>query len=320
MRVTVLLDSSVDLKRIASRKGHWSDWFDAHVIDTLKAAGHEVTPVQWRDDPQGVLADIRAGRPAVVFNLALSALDDRGRDAYPAALLEMAGLPYTGSPPRGLLLAADKALSKIILRAHGIEVPRFQVLERPADAVAPERYPVLVKALNRGGSESLAPSSLVTDLRSLRREARRVIEEYSCPVIAEEFIGGRELSVGILGGERPRVLTPGEWHFGSGPQFVTQRVKWDLPYSDRCGIRFAAAELSPALARQVREVCRRTYALLGLRDYGSVDLRITADGRVVVLEANANPGLFPGSLRFKAVPFPKLIAGIVRAARRRGGA
>ncbi len=318
MRVAVLLDESADLESIAMRKGHWSEWFDAHVIETLREAGHEVSLVQWRADAEGMLAEVRAARPRVVFNLTLSALDDRGKDSYPAALLEMAGLRYTGATPRGLLLTTDKALSKIILSAHGIDVPHFQVLNCPSDATAPQSYPVLVKALNRGGSESLSDSSLVHNLSDMKRAAAGVIKEYRCPVICEEFIDGRELSVGIIGSkERPRILPPGEWHFGRGPQFVTHRVKWDLPYCEHYGIDFKSATLAPALARRVNEVCRRAYTLLDLRDYGSIDLRITTDGRIVVLEVNANPGLFPGSLRFKPVPFPRLIEDIVQAASRR---
>lgn len=318
MRIVTLHDAAADLPAIAERRGTWADWFDAYVIDTLRETGHVVDPLRLDHELDGVLAALRDRRPDLVFNLALSALNDRGNDVYSAVLLELAGIPYTGAGPRGLFLAGDKALSKHVLRAHGIDVPAFQVIHRADDAVWPGFGPLLVKALNRGGSEGLTPASLVRDRRALRRAVARIVDDYACPAICEEYIEGRELSVGIVGNARPRVLPPGEWDFGAGPPFVTHRVKWDIPWADGVGVRFEPARLTPALGRRVTTVCRRTFQLLELRDYASIDLRITPEGRIVVLEANANPGLFPGSLRFKPLPFPRLLNGIVRAARARG--
>jgi D-alanine-D-alanine ligase len=318
MRIVALLDQTVSLERIRSRKGPWWEWLDAYVIEALRAAGHDVSLVQFGTRPEETLAALRRISPGLVFNLTQTAgAGDRGMEAYAAAMLELAGYPYTGAGPRGLLIAGDKALSKTILRANGIDVPDFEVVAHARAAARPRRYPVLVKPLNRGGSEGLARSSLVDDARALAREAKRIADAYGCPVICEEFIAGRELTAGVIGHERPRVLPPCEWQFGRGPQFVTERLKWDLAYCDRCGTTFEAASLKPALARRVADVCRRVYQALELRDYGSIDLRVTPDGRIVVLEANANPGLLPASRRWQRVPYPRLIAGIVRAALRR---
>lgn len=318
MRIVTLLDVAADLEAIAQRRGSCADWFEAYVIDTLRENGHDVEPVRMEHDVDAVLARLRCARPEVVFNLALSALNDRGNDVYPAVLLELAGIPYTGAGPRGLFLAGDKALTKHVLGAHGIDVPAFRVVRDPAEAQWPGFGPVLVKALNRGGSEGLSPDSLVRDLRGLRKAVARIVADYACPAICEEYIEGRELSIGLVGNARPRVLPPGEWDFGAGPPFVTHRVKWDIPWADGIGVRFTPARLAPALAGRVASLCRRTFELLELRDYASIDLRVTDGGRIVVLEANANPGLFPGSLRFKPIPFPRLLDGIVRAARARG--
>ncbi len=318
MRIVVLLDETTDLRRLESRRGHWSWWFDAHVIDALRGCGHEVSPVVFGGDLAELLATFRQLAPEVVFNLTEGVQGDRGADAYPTALLELLGLPYTGATPRGRVLAGDKALSKTILRAHGIDVPDFQVMTGWRRGGAVPRFPVLVKPLNRGGSEGLTPASLVRDAKALRRQVERLRDEHGCPAICEEYVAGRELSVGLLGDRRPRVLQPGEWQFGRGAPFITEKLKWDLAYADRVGTTFATASLPPALARRVADVCRRAYRLLELRDYGSIDLRVTAENRVVLLEANANPGLFPGSVRFRQVPFPRLVDGIVRAARRRG--
>lgn len=318
MRIAVLLDESTDLARLEARRGSWLEWIDAHVIDALRELGHTVSLVRFDQQIDDVLATIRRTCPDLVFNLADSALDDRGKDAYSAVMLELAGLPYTGASPRGLFFAGDKALSKTILRANGIDVPDFQVVPRAEEIRRPKKFPVLVKALNRGGSEGLIASSLVTNERTLKAAVRRLIHAYECPAICEEFIEGRELSVGIVGGDNPRVLSPSEWRFGRGPQFVTERLKADLAYSDKCGTKFAAVSLEPKLARRVVSVCRRVYRLLELRDYGSVDLRVTADGRIVVLDVNANPGLVRRSRRWKPIPFRDLIASIVRAAVCRG--
>jgi len=317
MRVTVLIDESVDVDQLTLRDAHWSEWFDAHVIDALKVRRHAVTVVQYNGDVPDVLEQIFRSTPDVVFNLALGAGGDRGKEAYIAAALELAGLAYTGASPRGLMLAGDKGLSKQLLRHSGIEVPDFQIVHTVEQAREPEKFPILVKALNRGGSEGLTSSSLVRNFREMCIQVHKVVEEYACPVICEEYITGREISVGVVGDKQPRVLPAGEWHFGRGPQFVTQKLKWDLPYSDKCGVSFKAAELDRGLRRRIVQVCQQTYRLLELRDYGSIDMRIRPDGRIVVLEANANTGLFPDSFRFKAIPFPSLIQSIVKAAARR---
>src|SRR5437868_7136640 len=120
-----------------------------------------------------------------------------------------------------------------------------------------------------------------------------------------------------MGDGGPRALLPGEWRFGRGPQFVTERLKWDAIYCESRGAAMVPAEPSPVMARRIRDICLRTYKLLELRDYATIDLRVTAEGRIVILEANANPGLYPENVAFRSFAFRDLLSEIVRAATRR---
>jgi D-alanine--D-alanine ligase len=311
LKVVALLDESTDLGLIAARKGTWLDWFDAGVIDTLRELGHTVSVIRFAPPYERAMAKVERARPDVVFNLVQAVFDDRGRDGHVATLLELAGIPYTGPGPRGLMLAGDKALTKAVLRAAGIDTPAFQVVTAEQRRVQPMPFRVLVKPVRGGGSDGLRPSSLLRGSKAMLRAARRAAREIGCPAICEEYIEGREITVAVIGTEEPQVLPPCEWHFGRGVRFVTERLKWDLAYSDRTGTRFAKAELAPALDRRIRDICRSAFVLLEQRDYCSIDLRVTAQGRIAVLEVNANPGLVPASERWKPIPFPDLIEGFV---------
>lgn len=323
MNLVLLLDPEIDLNVLNNRKGPWFNWFDSYILEALRHLNHDVHPVHFGPDIPATIEQLQRIRPELVFNLSEHAFNDRDKRFYAATLLELLGLPYTGCGPKGLMLTQDKGLTNTILRRSGISVPNFAIYPHDAAGLRQLKYPVLVKPATLGGSEGLTRKSLVRNLKALEARAGELCTRQGCDVICEEYVVGRELSVGVLGDQKLKVLPAGEWHFGSSresPQFVTERVKWDDGYRKRWGITYEPAELPPRVEKKLRSLCHRIYRLLELRDYASVDLRLTADGALVVLDVNSNPGLWPGSGRWKSMPFGDLVTLIIKMASARARA
>jgi D-alanine-D-alanine ligase len=197
------------------------------------------------------------------------------------------------------MLCRDKAACKRILGYHRIRVPRFQAL-RPGHTrlSAKVPYPVIVKPVYEDGSDGIALASLVHNANDLEERVRMIHERMQQPAICEEFIEGREVYVAIIGNKRLQTLPAREVLFGKadtgGPQFATSRVKLDDEYREKWGIEYAHADLPDRLEEKASYSAKRIYRLLHIRDYGRIDMRITAEGRIVFLEANPNPELTMG--------------------------
>jgi D-alanine-D-alanine ligase len=260
----------------------------AAITAAIESYGHTVVPLEATADLPRALAD---AAPDVVFNIA-EGLRGRGREAQVPALCELSAIPYTGSDATALALSLDKGLTKHVLRSAGIDTPSFQVMTTGRERLLPLRYPVIVKPNAEGTSKGITSASVVTSDASLRAAARALVERYDQPALIEEYVSGRELTVGLLGERRPRVLPVMEVVFlGEArhpvygfeeKQSFTPWVRSDCP-----------AALSPAELRRVEKAARDAFTALGCRDVARVDLRMAPDGRVYVLEINPLPGLTP---------------------------
>ena len=307
----------------------WRTEFD--VLRALRALGHETRVLGAQHDVEAVLAAVRARRPDVVFNLLVEFHGQPGFDQHVASLLELLELPYTGCNPRGLTLARDKALSKEILAAHGVDVPRFQVFERGARVRRRSGldFPLIVKSRTEEASLGLARASVVASERALARRVAFVHEHLDTDAIAEEYLDGRELYSALLGaargGARARVLPTWELVFArlarGAPRIATRAVKFSPSIQRRLGVASRAARLAPALERRVARTARATWHALGLSGYARVDLRLTPAGRLAVLEANPNPELargedFADAARAAGIAYSELVRRLLELALR----
>ena len=265
-------------------------------IEAIRAAiesmGHEVVPLEANSSLPQSLVDSKVD---LVFNIA-EGLAGRNREAQVPALCELLGLPYTGSDSATLALALDKALCKRILRQHQILTPEFQVMvtgrEKLAQALS-QKFPLIVKPNAEGSSKGIAATGVVDDEAGLRAAVRELLERYRQPALIEEYIAGREFTVGLLGDKRPRVLPPMEICFkdrSKARPIYDYEVKqeWEKHVEYVC-----PARLTPAEARAVERAAARTFTALDCRDVARVDLRMSATGDVYVLEVNPLPGLTP---------------------------
>jgi D-alanine-D-alanine ligase len=295
----------------------WRTEYD--VTSTLRTMGHEVRCVGVLDSLTELRIVISEWKPDVAFNLLEEFDGIVTYDQHVVAFLELMRQPYTGCNPRGLLLSRDKALSKQLLAFHRIPTPQFAVFRKGVKFKAPRRlrFPLFVKSTVEDASLGIAQASVVEDAAKLKERVEFVHEQVGSDALVEEFIEGRELYVGVLGNERLTRLPVWEMVFGSLPEslpaIATRKVKWDKKYQSKYGITTRAAdELPPIVVGRLDTLSRRIYRALGLSGYARMDFRVTADGQVYVLEANANPNLeaeedFAESARAAGVAYDDLL-------------
>jgi D-alanine-D-alanine ligase len=300
---------------------------EAQVLKALRRRYARVEVVPFSPRVVATVERLRALRPRMVVNLTEWVEGDRKLDAAITGLLEIMKLRYTGTGPDGLRLSRDKALSKSIVAGLGIDVPRYFVAQRgervPVDDLT---FPLIVKPQFGDGSDAITKHSVVRGVRTLRARVRSVHARLKEPAVCEQFIGGRDLYVGLLG-DGPRVLPPVELVVRSrhrlAPQFATYRLKNDPRYRARWGVYYRRARLGTSQLRKLRKASRHIFHALNLRDYARLDFRLAEDGRLYFIEANPNPDLDPHSLNrsgcFATLPYPRLIETIVESARNRRG-
>jgi D-alanine-D-alanine ligase len=299
----------------------------------LRARGHEVIFLGVRDDVVDAIAFLRDNPVDVVFNAAESFGGKDTLDYLLPALVEAEDMPFTGAPPLALMVTRNKAMSKKILRHHGLSVPQFRTyrIDERVEQDPGFRYPLIVKPLSSDASAGISQASIVRDVDQLRARVEFIHERFGSAIV-EEFIEGRELYVGVLGnGDELHVLPILELTFDkerTSPEerVVTARAKWDDEYRAKKKIKTVIARpLSQKALERIDHTCRVAYRALWLRDYGRLDLRVDADDNVWVLEANANPYLSKGHEIAQAaekanIGFEELIEAIaVEASQRASG-
>jgi D-alanine-D-alanine ligase len=300
----------------------WRTEFD--VLRTLRdELGHDVHPLGIKDDLAGIRQTNEEFKPHIAFNM-LEAFHEVGTfDQNVVSYLELLRLSYTGCNPRGMLLARDKALSKKLLHYHRVPLPEFTVVARGRKARLPKRlsFPLIVKPLTQESSIGIAQASVVPDEAKLRERVQFIHESIRTDAIIEQFVEGRELYCGVLGNQRVQIFPVWEMTFANMPEnqhrIATERVKWSKKYQDKMGIDSGPAkDLGNGLTEQIQHVSRRVYKTLELSGYARIDLRLDANGRVYVLEANPNPQIartedFAESAALAGLPYPALLQRIL---------
>jgi D-alanine-D-alanine ligase len=230
-----------------------------------------------------------------VFNIA-EGLKGRNRESQVPALLELLDIPYTGSDPATLSIALDKGLAKKIVRQHGIHTPNFQLMTSGKERLLKDftRFPLMVKPVAEGSSKGVASKSVCGTEPELREVVREIADKYQQPALVEEYIAGREFTVGLLGEKRPKVLMPMEIVFlDKSEKNPVYSFEHKLDWNDR--IRYdVPAKLDAGQLERLKAASRAAYMALGCRDVARMDFRMDERGRFYFLECNPLPGLTPG--------------------------
>jgi len=327
-RLRVLVLVHPDLIPPASTKGYseqqineWKTEYD--VVKTLRGAGHEVRPLGVLDELKPIREEVDSWKPDIVVTLLEEFHGEAIYDQNVASYLELMHVPYTGCNPRGLMLARGKDLSKTLLHYHRIPVPAFAVFPKNRKVRRPARLalPLIVKSLSEDASLGISQASVVDTDEKLAERVGFIHERIGTAAIAEQYIAGREIYVGVLGNARLRVLPVWELEFGNMAQgdwpIATEKVKHDPDYQERRGILHRPAkDLSPELDARIKQIAKRIYRTLGLDGYARIDFRLTPDGVPYFLEANPNPEIaesqeFAAAARHDGIAYPDLLRRIL---------
>ena len=268
------------------------------VSEALRTLGHEVKVLPVEDELAPIRAAIEEWKPHIAFNLLMSFHNIGIYDAHVVSYLELLKTPYTGSNPHGILLSSNKSLSKKILTYHRIRVPDFAVFPKGRRATRPKKlkFPLIVKSDAEHASEGISQASVVHDDETLRKRVEFVWRHVHTNAIAERYIQGRELTIGVLGNQRLTTLPIWEMTLQNLPRgnrfIVTAKIKSDVRYQKKIGLKIGPANsLDAAKQAEIHRIAKRVYRALNLSGFARIDLRLAPDGRVYVLEANPNADL-----------------------------
>lgn len=259
------------------------------IAAALSAAGHSAVMLGGGSE---LLENILRQKFDIVFNIAEGRGNSRSRESQVPAVLEMLGIPYTGSDSHCLTVCLDKPLAKKLVAAEGIVTPHWQLITDEAELsrIAWEQFPAIVKPAYEGSSKGIRLTSVVDNMGQLQEEVSRLLEAYRQPVMVEEFISGDEVTVGIIGNAPPEVIgmmriLPRK----RGERFVySLEVKRDY-------LNLVDYESPPRLDDKVlsgiASASLKIFKVLGCRDFARIDFRVSPDGVPYFLEINPLPGL-----------------------------
>lgn len=333
LRVLVLVHHTLvppdDIADLDPAEQPWRTEYD--VVSTLRDLRHEVRVLGVESNLRSIRRTVDDFKPDIAFNLLEEFDGEALYDQNVVSYLELLGLPYTGCNPRGLILTRDKGLSKKILFYHRIPAPDFAVFPKGRRTRRPKRlgFPLIVKSLIEEASFGISQASLVRDDESLAERVAFIHDRVKTDAIAESYIEGRELYVGILGNHRLETLPIWELLFTKLPDqaanIATAKVKWDFAYQEKHGITSeAAANVDDDVRQRVIRLCKRAYRTLGMNGYARMDLRLTEAGDAYLIEANPNPQIaygedFAESAAHAGIDYHRLLQRILNLGLRWGG-
>jgi len=277
------------------------------ISSALKKRGHTVDFVDV--EQPNLFSYFRQNRVDMVFNIAEGKCG-KFRESEIPAILDYLDIPYTGSNTFSLALALNKALTKKILKAENIPTPRFQVFTKGNQELDPTlSFPLIVKPNREGSAKGINASNVVNTKDTLFMKIKEIQESYKQEVLVEEFIEGKELTVGILENGKMTILPILEIDFStcekSGEYFYSWRMK-EFQGNTEFGlvpIFYCPARLDKDTEELVKEIALKTHQAVGCCDISRTDIRLSKDNIPYVLEINPLPGLNPTESNFPIMAY-----------------
>jgi D-alanine-D-alanine ligase len=295
MRIGITFDLKSEGLAVPGQPDDFQEEFDSPqtveaVAEVFRRLGHDVVLL---GDGPGMLRRLLDDPPDFVFNFAEGHGIGRCREARVPAVLEMLGIPFSGSDPLTLAVTLDKEAAKTLVAAAGVSVPRGLTVRQPQDAlqVPHDWFPVILKPAWEGSSKGIRRTSLIEDPAKLLDTAAEMLQLYHQPILVEEFVEGEEITVGIVGNDPPEVVGVMQVVPRSrNPRFVYGlEVKRDY----RNQVDYACPPRLPkAVVEHIADAALTCYRALGCRDVSRVDFRVR-NGEPIFLEVNPLPGLHP---------------------------
>ncbi len=273
------------------------------VIEALEAGGHTVVPVLVDKHLPVTLAHAQFD---MVFNISAGFFYGESRQATIPAMLEYLNIPYTGGGVLAETLAHHKHIMKDLLLSHDLPTPAFQMFRQAGERLNPDlRFPLIVKLPSEGGSLGLDLDSVVNDEAALREQVAWMLNKYQQGALVEEYIGGREFTVPVLGNNPPYALPVVERIYGGdihiqldGPEpstlaFYQEVMGEDPDFTEYDCRSVAPAPLSKKQTKHIQAITVAAYQTLSCRDWARIDLRMDHQGRAYILDVNLEPTLTP---------------------------
>lgn len=265
------------------------------VVDALSDGGHSVGLFEGDMTLLGRLAEFfgahgsAGATDALVLNMAYG-IQGNDRYTHVPAMLESAGVPYTGSAPLGHAVCLDKVVAKVLMAQAGLPTPSYRVMSSAEDALGDLRFPLIVKPRNESTSYGLR---LVATREELDEAVAAIVAIYHQEALVEEYIDGREVCVALLGNDPPEVLPAVELDFG---ERALKLMTWDDKFHKRADepTKICPAELPTTLSTELADIATEAFRACHVRDYARVDFRIDPTGRPYVLEINSMASLGAG--------------------------
>ncbi len=264
------------------------------VSDVLKTAGHEVIPIVVDKE---LYEKTRTTKLDIIFNLGEGIGGNITAEAYIPAILEMAGIPYTGSNFLTLSVCLDKAKTKQILLSNDIPTPKFQVFKAVDEQLElGMKFPLIVKPVHEDASIGITNDSVVMDEQQMRSRIKYVLETYRQPAMVEEFIEGREVNVSIIGNREPVALPIEELDFKDLPNgtfnICSYQAKW-MPETEifKKTVPICPADIPKHVENRVKRLALAAYKIMECQDYARIDIRIDKNNNPYLLEVNPNPDI-----------------------------
>lgn len=324
MRVALIYNLKKIDKTLSLPSDYFSEFDSPKTIDAITRAleegGNEALPVEADRD---IACWLKNNEVDIAFNIAEGSVGEN-RESYIPAILESLNIPHTGSGALTLAIALDKHRTKQLLRYEGIPTPEFQLFKTGKERLKENlRFPLIVKPNREGSAKGITLDSIVKNDRDAYKQIYSVLNRYKQDALVEEFIDGKELTVGVLGTSEPMALPILEIDFSqcqsSGEYFYSWRMK-EFQGDISQGLNpmfYCPARLCADKTSEIEEIAKRVHIALGCCDLSRTDIRLSKDGIPYVLEVNPLPGLDPEESNFTyitkmaGIEYKELINGIL---------
>jgi len=308
---------------------------DTETVEAVRdAIAERHGPVDMIEADEDAFERLRKSSPDLVFNMAEGVWGE-SRESHLPAMMEMLRIPYTGSSPLTLALCLNKARAKEVLTHYGIPTARFVLVhDDKVEAWRHLSFPMMVKPVLEGSSKGIKNDSIVTDPEGLKKKVRSIVKEYRQGALIEEYLGGREFTVAMIGnGSSLKVLPIVEINYSALPEGInpiySYEAKWvfDRPEAP-LDIFKCPADIPERLKTAIENVTVDAFKALEVRDWCRTDVRLDASGVPHIIELNPLPGIlmdpkcnscFPKAARAAGMDFTGLVNSVLDAARKRYG-
>lgn len=323
MKIAIVTDMS-RIGLVPSEEAEREDVQKFNTVNSVKeilSKEYEVISLVMDED---IIQTLKSEKVDLVFNLC-NGINGDSKLAQLPALLEFANIPYTGSSVLGHAIAINKIYSSTIFKSNNIPTPEFISVSNMEDLNNIDMsFPILIKPNDEGSSRGIHQDSLVFDYEALKKKAEEELEVYNPPIMLNEFIEGREFSIGILGNDEDMMVLPiQEVDLSHLPDNLLKFYSFEIKsYYKSHTVYHIPADLTEEERAKIESAAIGAFKSLGLKDYGRVDI-ILKDGIPYVLEINSLPGLMRETSALYRMAenidlgYEGLIFKIVQAARKR---